>query len=61
MIIQSLRDIQETAQQRRTQKEDMDANFCLEIAGRLKRLEPRKNAYAKLQIQKLLYDVEFSE
>ena len=48
IIIQSLREIQEIAQQRRTQKEDMDANFCLEVAGRLKRLEP---CYVKLEIR----------
>ena len=48
IIIQSLRDIQETAQHHQTH---MDANFCLEVAGRLKRLEPRKNVYVKLEMR----------
>ena len=34
--------IQERSHQRQAQREDMDTNFCLEVAGRLKRLAPCK-------------------
>ena len=44
-LVESLREIQEASRQRRAQKEDMDTNFALEVAGRLKRLPPRQNAY----------------
>ena len=37
----------------------MDINFGLEVAGRLKRLTPRQNAIAKLQIQQVLFNIEF--
>ena len=37
----------------------MDANFALEVAGRLRRLPTRQNAFAKLQIQQLLFNIEF--
>ena len=60
-LLQSLKEIQETARERRAQKDDMDFNFALEVAGRLKRLPPRQNAFAKLQIQQLLFSVEFQE
>ena len=60
-LLQSLKEIQETARGRRTQKEDMDANFALEVAGRLRRLPPKQNAYAKLQIQQLLFSIEFHQ
>ena len=39
-LVQSLKEIQETARERRAQKEDMGTNFALEVAGRLKRLPP---------------------
>ena len=58
-LIQSLNRIQESARERRQQKEDLDINFGLEAAGRLKRLTPRQNALAKLQIQQVLFDTEF--
>ena len=38
----------------------MDTNFCLEVAGRLKRLAPKENAFVKLKIQQLLFEVEFA-
>ena len=60
-LVKSLKEIQETACERRAQKEDMDTNFALEVAGRLKRLSPRQNAYMKLQIQQLLFNVEFPQ
>ena len=59
MLIKSLQEMQESVRERRAQKEDMDLNFALEIAGRLRRLPPRQNAYVKLQIQQLLFNVEF--
>ena len=71
-LVESLREIQEASRQRRAQKDDLDTNdtnytndldtnFALEVAGRLKRLPPRQNAYAKLKIQQLLFEIEFSE
>ena len=60
-LLQSLKDIQESMHQRRVQKEDMHLNFALEVAGRLRRLPPRKNAFVKLQIQQLLFSVEFQD
>ena len=60
-LIQSLKDLQDGARDRRRHKEDMDFNFALEVAGRLKRMTPRQNALAKLQIQQLLFNIEFSE
>ena len=62
MLIKSLQEIQDKACERRSQKDDnMDLNFALEIAGRLRRLSPQQNAYVKLQIQQLLFSVEFSQ
>ena len=49
------------SREHRAQKEDMDTNFVLEVAGRLKKLSPRQNAYLKLQIQQLLVNVEFPQ
>ena len=61
-LVQSLKELQESSRERRTaQKADMDINFALEVAGRLKRLPPRKNAYVKLQIKQLLFYVEFPD
>ena len=60
-LVESLREIQEASRQRRAQKEDMDTNFALEVAGRLKRLPLRQNAYVKLKIQQLLFEIEFSQ
>ena len=60
MLVKSLQEIQERARERRAE-EDMDLNFALEIAGRLKRLNPRQNAYVKLQVQQLLFNVEFGQ
>ena len=61
MLVKSLQEIQERARERRAEKDDMDLNFALEIAGRLKRLNPRQNAYVKLQVQQLLFNVEFGQ
>ena len=58
-LLDSLKEIQDNARERRTKKEDMDLNFALEVAGRLRRLPPRQNACAKLQIQQLLFSIEF--
>ena len=60
MLIKSLEVIQANAHERRSQKEDMDYNFAMEIAGRLRRLSPQCNAYAKLHIQQLLFNIEFA-
>ena len=57
--MQSLKEISDRAMQRQIQKDDMDASFCQEVAGRLKRLSPKDNALAKMKIQKLLFDTEF--
>ena len=58
-FFQTLKELQESARERRGQKEDMDFNFALEVAGRLKRMTPRQNALANLQIQQLLFNIEF--
>ena len=55
-----MKDIQERSHQRQAQGEDMDTNFCPEVAGRLKRLAPKENAFVKLKIQQLLFEVEFA-
>ncbi|KAL5510324.1 hypothetical protein EMCRGX_G005852 [Ephydatia muelleri] len=60
LLVQSLKDIQERSHQRQAQRDDMDTNFCLEVAGRLKRLAPKENAFVKLKIQHLLFEVEFA-
>ena len=60
LLVQSLKDIQERSHQRQAQRDDMDTNFCLEVAGRLKRLAPKENAFVKLKIQQLLFEVEFA-
>ena len=60
-LLQSLKEIQESTRERRAQMDDMDFNFALEVAGRLRRLSPKLNAFAKLQIQQLLFDIEFQE
>ena len=60
-LVKSLQEIQETAREHRAQKEDTHTNFALEVAGRLKRLPPRQNAYMKLHIQQLLFNVEFPQ
>lgn len=61
VLVESLREIQEPSQQRRALKEDIDANFGMEVAGRLKSLHPKQNALAKLKIQQILFDMEFGE
>ena len=48
LLLKSLKEIQEAARERQAQKDDMDMNFALEVAGRLRRLPPRQNAYVKL-------------
>ena len=60
ILVQSLKDIHERSLQRSIQKEDLDTNFCLEVAGRLKRLSPKDNAFAKMTIQQLLFEIEFA-
>ena len=60
-LLQSLKDIQESSRERQAQKENMDLNFGLEVAGRLRRLPPKQNAFAKLQIQQLLFSIEFQD
>ena len=57
----SLITVQETSHQCHVQKQDMDTNFGLEVAGRLKRLPPGQNAYMKFKIQQLLFGIEFSQ
>ncbi|KAL5460196.1 hypothetical protein EMCRGX_G033624 [Ephydatia muelleri] len=59
LLVQSLKEISDRAMQRQVQKDDMDASFCQEVAGRLKRLSPKDNALAKMKIQKFLFDIEF--
>lgn len=41
--------------------DDPDEKFLLSCLPVLKRLPPRKNAYLKLKIQTLLYEVEFAD
>ena len=60
-LLQSLQYIQESAHECQARKEDMDLNFALEVAGWLRRLPPRQNAFAKLQIQQLPFNIEFQE
>ena len=43
-LLESLKEIQDNARERRTKKEDMDLNFALEVAGRLRRLPPRQTS-----------------
>lgn len=39
---------------------DEDELFCLSVAGSLKRFSVQKKALAKLKIQQILYEIEFS-
>ena len=57
--MQTLQELKERGRERQSQKEDMDVNFGLEVAGRLKRLKNRQNALAKLKIQQVLFNREF--
>ena len=58
VLVESLCEVQKASSARRAQ---METTFALEVAGRLKRLPPKDNAYAKLQIQEILFDIKFGQ
>ena len=60
-IIQSLRSIEERWAQRQVGHEDEDEHFGRQIAATLRRLPSRQKAMAKLHMQQVLVDAEFSE
>ena len=47
--------------QQNSQKNDADTMFCQSLVPILSSLPPKKNRRAKIDIQQLLYDIEFSE
>ena len=60
ILVQLMKDKHERSLQRSLQKEDLDTTFYLEVAGRLKRLSSKDNAFAKMKIQQMLFDIEFA-
>ena len=60
-LVDSVRGLHELAKSRTSATPGPDVNFCLEIADRLKSFPRHKNAFAKMRIQQVLYEVEFGE
>ena len=62
MLIKTLQNMENSGRSGDKKEEtDGDSLFCQSLVPILQGLSPQKNRYAKMQIQKLLYDIEFDE
>ena len=63
MLLSTIKDISQN-EKKNTEtsiNEDADSLFCRSCVDTLKRLPPKKNSEAKMKIQQLLHNIEFSD
>jgi hypothetical protein len=54
-MLDSIKDIQVMAKDNVASQNDPDLSLCMDLVSRLKKLPPQKNAFAKMQLQSLMY------
>lgn len=59
-IIQTLNSVNNKASEQKSEK-DTDTLFCLSLVDTLKSMTPKDNAKAKLEIQQILYNIQYEE
>ena len=59
LIVASLNNIQERREKQVKKEIDEESHFCQQVAATLRRFTTRQKAFAKLQIEQVLVNVEF--
>ena len=60
-MLESIKDIQAMAKDSSVSQNDPDISFCMDLASRLKKMPAQKNAFAKMQLQSLMYSLEYGQ
>ena len=59
MLINSIKTIQERRQEKHSRQLNEETHFGLQVAETLRRFSPKQKALAKLQIDQVLFNIEF--